>query len=57
VLGIEIFNYVRFDQLNGRSAVVALTAVLSITVVPADAGCQGDKTAVLSVTMQERSVQ
>jgi hypothetical protein len=28
VLDVEIFNYVRFDQLK---AVVALTAVLSIT--------------------------
>jgi hypothetical protein len=35
VLDIEIFNNVIFDQLHGRSAVVALTAILSTTAVMA----------------------
>lgn len=35
VLDVEIFNNVRFDQLHGRSAVVALTAIRSTTAVMA----------------------
>ena len=35
VLDIEMFNNIRFDQLHGRSAVVALTAILSTTAVMA----------------------